>query len=79
VLYVILYICNGLHKSIAYVWINHDNDLVDLTITHTIKHGKGTKAVSEVIHTNKKHPFLTVEKRLLVGVDDTQNLLARVW
>src|SRR5450631_2100050 len=46
-------------QPILHVWINHDNDLVDLTITHT------TKPVSEVIHTNKKHPFLTAEKGFL--------------
>ncbi len=52
-------------QPILHVWINHDNDLVNLTITHTVKQGKGTKAISEVIHTNKKHPFLTVEKGFL--------------
>ncbi len=52
-------------QPILHVWINHDNDLVNLTITHTVKQGKETKAVSEVIHTNKKHPFLTVEKGFL--------------
>jgi hypothetical protein len=30
-----------------------------------MKQGKATKPVSEVIHTNKKHPFLTVEKGFL--------------
>ena len=52
-------------QPILHVWINHDNDLVDLTITKTIKQGKATKPVSEVLHTNKKHPFLTVEKGFL--------------
>jgi Pretoxin HINT domain len=52
-------------KPILHVWISHDNDLVDLTLTHTIKQGKTTKSISEVIHTNKKHPFLTVEKGFL--------------
>jgi RHS repeat-associated protein len=51
-------------KPILHVWINHDNDLVDLTITH-VTHAKGAKPSSEVIHTNKKHPFLTVEKGFL--------------
>jgi hypothetical protein len=37
---------------------------VDLTITKTA-HGKTAKPESEVIHTNKKHPFLTVEKGFL--------------
>jgi hypothetical protein len=49
-------------QPILHVWINHDNDLVDLTITSTTKSGKATKPSSEVLHTNKKHPFLTVEK-----------------
>jgi RHS repeat-associated protein len=52
-------------EPILHVWINHDNDLVDLTITYTTKQGKTTKPASEVIHTNKKHPFLTVEKGFL--------------
>jgi RHS repeat-associated protein len=54
-------------QPILHVWINHDNDLVDLTITHAVhtQHGKAVKASNEVIHTNKKHPFLTVEKGFL--------------
>jgi Pretoxin HINT domain len=52
-------------QPILHVWINHDNDLVDLTITHPTKPGKETSVSSEVIHTNKKHPFLTVEKGFL--------------
>jgi RHS repeat-associated protein len=52
-------------EPILHVWINHDNDLVDLTITYIAKQGKTTKPASEVIHTNKKHPFLTVEKGFL--------------
>ena len=48
-------------KPILHVWINHDHDLVDLTITK-LTHGK---PASEVLHTNKKHPFLTVEKGFL--------------
>jgi RHS repeat-associated protein len=51
-------------QPILHVWINHDNDLVDLTITKTA-HGKTAKPESEVIHTNKRHPFLTVEKGFL--------------
>ncbi len=50
-------------QPILHVWINHDNDLVDLTITSTQAASKDHPAqeVSETIHTNKKHPFLTVE------------------
>jgi RHS repeat-associated protein len=50
-------------EPIQKVWLNHDNDLVDLTLVATIKdaHGKISQQ-KEVIHTNKKHPFLTKEK-----------------
>ncbi|MGH2496411.1 MAG: RHS repeat-associated core domain-containing protein [Ktedonobacteraceae bacterium] len=51
-------------QPIVHVWINHDNDLVDVTIASTIpaQHGKVAQKTSEVVHTNKKHPFLTLEK-----------------
>ena len=51
-------------QPIVHVWINHDNDLVDVTIAFTIpaQHGKVARKTSEVVHTNKKHPFLTVEE-----------------
>ena len=51
------------YEPILHVWINHDNDLVDLTITTTTKgqRGKAATKTSEVIHTNQKHPFLTIE------------------
>ncbi len=52
-------------QPILHVWVSRDNDLVNLTITHTIKQGKVAKPVSEVIHTNKKHPFLTVVEGFL--------------
>jgi len=54
-------------KPILHVWINHDNDLVDLTITTTTKgeHGKPATKTSEVIHTNQKHPFFTMERGFL--------------
>jgi hypothetical protein len=54
-------------EPILHVWINHDNDLVDLTltVTKTDAHGKHTSKTSEVIHTNQKHPFLTKEKGFL--------------
>jgi hypothetical protein len=50
-------------EPILHVWINHDHDLVDLTMTTTIKgqHDKPATRTSEVIHTNQKHPFLTIE------------------
>ncbi len=46
------------------MWINHDNDLVDATITYVVaaKHGQSPQKKSEVIHSTQKHPFLTVEK-----------------
>jgi RHS repeat-associated protein len=51
-------------EPVVHVWINHDNDLVDVTIASTIpaQHGKAAQKTSEVVHTNQKHPFLTVEK-----------------
>jgi hypothetical protein len=54
-------------EPILHVWINHDNDLVDLTLTttKTDAHGKHSSTTSEVIHTNQKHPFLTQEKGFL--------------
>ena len=52
-------------QPILHVWITQDNDLVNLTLTTHSGHGKAAKSVSEVIHTNKKHPFLTVEKGFL--------------
>jgi len=54
-------------KPVLHVWINHDNDLVDLTLTTMtpVTHDKPAVKTSEVIHTNKKHPFLTREKGFL--------------
>jgi len=54
-------------QAIAQVWLNHDNDLVDLTLTIQTyaPHSTLTTRTSEVIHTNKKHPFLTVEQGFL--------------
>jgi hypothetical protein len=54
-------------QPILHVWIDHDNDLVDLTLTtvERVQHGRGVIRQSEVIHTNKKHPFLTKEKGFL--------------
>jgi len=56
-------------EPVLHVWINHDNDLVDLTLTttsRTTQHGKITVTkTSETLHTNQKHPFLTKEKGFL--------------
>jgi hypothetical protein len=54
-------------ESILHVWINHDNDLVDLTLTTVERTQQGRRVTrqSEVIHTNKKHPFFTREKGFL--------------
>ena len=54
-------------EPILHVWINHDTDLVDLTLTTTTAagHGKAATKMSETIHTNKEHPFLTKEKGFL--------------
>jgi len=54
-------------ERVLHVWINHDNDLVDLTVTRTMhaQHGNTLVQAREVIHTNKKHPFLTEEKGFL--------------
>jgi len=54
-------------QPIVHVWLNQDNDLVDLTITTpaTGQHGTSSTSKSEVIHTNQKHPFLTVEHGFL--------------
>jgi len=53
-------------EPIQHIWLNHDSDLVDLTLTTTVKesHGK-TIQQDEVIHTNERHPFLTKEKGFL--------------
>jgi hypothetical protein len=53
-------------EPIQKVWLNHDTDLVDLTLLATVKgaHGK-TAQQKEVLHTNEKHPFLTREKGFL--------------
>ncbi len=54
-------------EPVLHVWVHSDNDLIDLTITTTTKgqHGKPAHSTSEVIHTNQKHPFLTIEKGFL--------------
>jgi RHS repeat-associated protein len=50
-------------EPIQHIWLNHDNDLVDLTLVATTRdaHGK-TSQQKEVVHTNERHPFLTKEK-----------------
>jgi len=54
-------------ESVLHVWIHQDNDLVDLTLTTLpLAHqGKPASKTNEVIHTNQKHPFLTVEHGFL--------------
>src|SRR5579884_1329485 len=54
-------------QPILHVFLDKDNDLVDLTITTLNRKGQGhvLTGVSEIIHTNKKHPFLTQEKGFL--------------
>src|SRR5579863_7885083 len=57
-------------QPIEHIWIHQDNDLVDLTITtiQRTQYEKKTKRpgqIYEVIHTNKKHPFFTLEKGFL--------------
>jgi RHS repeat-associated protein len=55
------------YEPILHVWLHPDNDLVDLTMTTTTKgqHGKPATKTSEVIHTNQKHPFFTIERGFL--------------
>jgi RHS repeat-associated protein len=55
-------------QPILHVWVHQDDDLVDLTITPvkaTSHDGKAEQTKGELIHTNKKHPFLTIEKGFL--------------
>src|SRR5581483_1838478 len=52
-------------QPILHVWINHDHDLVDLTITTQTYPPLKASQQSEVVHTTQKHPFLTVEKGFL--------------
>ena len=55
------------YEPIVHVWVTHDNDLVDLTLTSktVAPSGKHAHQSSETVHTNKKHPFLTLEKGFL--------------
>jgi hypothetical protein len=54
-------------EPVQHVWINHDTDLVDLTLQPQTKvpeaPQKDTKP--ETLHTTRKHPFLTVERGFL--------------
>ena len=54
-------------EPIVQVWKHTDDDLVDLTLTVQMHapHSAVTHRKSEVVHTNKKHPFLTVEHGFL--------------
>jgi len=51
-------------EPILHVWIHTDSDLVDLTITTNTHAPHSTKVTKtkEVLHTNQKHPFYTLEK-----------------
>ena len=51
-------------EVIRHLWVAHDNDLVDLTLTTqtAVSQGKSARQSRETVHTNKKHPFLTVEE-----------------
>jgi len=51
-------------EPILHVWIHKDSDLVDLTITTNTHAPHSTKVTKtkEVVHTNQKHPFFTLEK-----------------
>lgn len=52
------------YEPILHVWIHKDNDLVNLTLTTKTHapHSTVATTTSEIIHTNKKHPFFTEEK-----------------
>ncbi|MDQ2905104.1 MAG: polymorphic toxin-type HINT domain-containing protein [Chloroflexota bacterium] len=54
-------------EPVLHVWVHSDNDLIDLTISTTTKgqHGTPAHSTNEVVHTNQKHPFLTIEKGFL--------------
>jgi len=54
-------------EPIVQVWKHTDDDLVDLTLTVQTHapHSVVTHRKSEIVHTNKKHPFLTVEHGFL--------------
>jgi len=54
-------------EPIVQVWKHTDDDVVDLTLTVQTHapHSTVTHSKSEVVHTNKKHPFLTVEQGFL--------------
>jgi RHS repeat-associated protein len=56
-------------QAVQHVWINHDDDLVDLTLQTQVatQASSGQDAVTyhpqdENIHTNARHPFLTKER-----------------
>jgi hypothetical protein len=56
-------------QAVQHVWINHDSDLIDLTLQRQVasEASKGQDAVThrphdETVHTNAKHPFLTKER-----------------
>ena len=53
-------------EPIQHIWLNHDTDLVDLTLVAAVKRVNGKPTLKdEVLHTNERHPFLTKEKGFL--------------
>jgi hypothetical protein len=57
-------------QPILHVWVHADHDLVDLTITTTPRSRFSRQTTepaqtTEVIHTNQKHPFFTLEQGFL--------------
>ena len=54
-------------QPIVHVWVTHDSDLVNLTITpmKSAQSGKEKTQQGEVIQTNQKHRFLTAEQGFL--------------
>ena len=54
-------------EPIVQVWKHTDDDVVDLTLTVQTHapHSTVTHSKNEVVHINKKHPFLTVEQGFL--------------
>ncbi|HLJ34245.1 MAG TPA: hypothetical protein VKU38_11360 [Ktedonobacteraceae bacterium] len=55
-------------EPILHVWIHKDSDLVNLMITTTMHASHSTKVTKtrEVLYTNQKRPFYTLEKGFMV-------------
>lgn len=54
-------------QSILHVWVHSDADLVNLAITTVLskRYNKAVPQTTEIVHTNQRHPFLTVEQGFL--------------